>query len=95
MPARLLEKPRNSSDRITPELPRAPRNNAEDAVSAVWLTVGFCSRSSSRAAADRVMDILVPVSPSGTGNTLSSSTDCLTCAKCRDADTMASRNTLP
>ena len=64
--------PRNSSDRITPELPRAPRSSAEAAVSAAFASVGSSSLSSSVMADAMVMDILVPVSPSGTGNTFSS-----------------------
>ena len=70
--------PRNSSDRITPELPRAPRSSAEAVVSAAFASVGSLSFASSFIAAVMVIDIFVPVSPSGTGKTFSS----LICSFC-------------
>ena len=67
-PANPLENPLKSSDRITPEFPRAPLKSAEAAISAACDTVILSSASSSSlAAADIVIDIFVPVSPSGTG----------------------------
>ena len=64
--------PRNNCERMTPELPRAPRREPE----AIALHSTFISSVSSAAtslAADIiVMVMLVPVSPSGTGNTFSS-----------------------
>ena len=80
---------------MTPEFPRAPRRRAAEATSAVSLTEGDFSRASSRAAADRVMDILVPVSPSGTGNIFSSSTDCFWAERQADAEIIASLSRLP
>ena len=78
LPSKPLEKPRNSRERITPEFPLAPRSKAEAAFLATCSTVGSSRRvSSSRFAALMVIDIFVPVSPSGTGNTLSASTCCL------------------
>ena len=76
-PLRVLEKPRNRSDKITPELPRAPRSMAEAILSAVLVSVSSPALRSSSAAAFRVMLILVPVSPSGTGKTFSSLICCL------------------
>ena len=71
------EKPRKSSERMTPELPRAPRSSAEAHTSATRETVASSGiRLSSRLAAEADIDILVPVSPSGTGKTLSASTAC-------------------
>ncbi|EJX02095.1 hypothetical protein EVA_09799 [gut metagenome] len=72
-----LEMPRSSRDRITPELPRAPRSMAEAAIFAAWPRSGSSALRRSAAAALMVMDILVPVSPSGTGNTFSSLSACL------------------
>ena len=67
-----LEKPRKIRDRMTPELPRAPRSMAEAQMAVAWPTVSgdFCR--SSPAAVPMVRLMLVPVSPSGTGKTLSS-----------------------
>ena len=58
---------------MTPELPRAPRSMAEAARLATS-PAGAASSSASMAsaAAPMVMDILVPVSPSGTGKMFSS-----------------------
>ena len=78
LPSRPLEKPLNNSERMTPEFPLAPRSNAEAAFLETCSTVGSSlSVSSSRLAALIVIDMLVPVSPSGTGKTLSASTCCL------------------
>ena len=71
-----LENPRNSKDRITPELPRAPRSRAEAVAPAAWPTVSQCFLRISAAAAPMVRVMLVPVSPSGTGNTFRSLMDC-------------------
>ena len=78
MPLRRRDIPRNSSDRITPELPRAPRSSAEAVVSAAFASVGSLSFASSFIAAVMVIDMFVPVSPSGTGKTFSS----LICSFC-------------
>ena len=60
---------------MTPELPRAPRSRAEAAVLAASATVQLSgSTASSLAPLPMVMDMLVPVSPSGTGKTFNSST---------------------
>jgi len=69
--------PRNSSDKMTPELPRAPRSSALAAQSATAPTVSVCLRPSSMAAEFIVRLMFVPVSPSGTGKTLSSLIFCL------------------
>ena len=87
MPLRDLESPRNSRERITPELPRAPCSKAEAVTEDACPTeVGEVFRSASAAAA-MVMDILVPVSPSGTGNTFKSLMACfwavMAAAPCR------------
>src|SRR4030081_356149 len=67
-------KPRKICERMTPELPRAP-------IRAPWLArLAIAERSASSTSrmssiADcNVRSMLVPVSPSGTGNTLSAST---------------------
>ena len=57
---------------MTPELPRAPRSMALAAQSAAAVRVGKSRFLSSAAAAPMVSDMLVPVSPSGTGKTFSS-----------------------
>ena len=75
-PFRLLDTPRNSRERITPEFPRAPRRRAEAVVLAAWATVSGSDAFSSVTAAAMVMDIFVPVSPSGTGNTFRSLMAC-------------------
>ena len=77
LPFRRLEMPRNSSDRMTPELPRAPRSMAEAATLDAFSRSGSSVLRRSEAAELMVMDILVPVSPSGTGNTFSSLRACL------------------
>ena len=60
---------------MTPELPRAPRS-MEEAATLATSEAGALSGSffSSSAAAPMVMDILVPVSPSGTGKMFKSLT---------------------
>ena len=66
--------PRNSCERMTPELPRAPLSaplETESHSSERRLEV---QRFISFTADWMVSDIFVPVSPSGTGNTLSEST---------------------
>ena len=71
---RPFAKPRNNRERITPELPRAPLNRADAVVfatSPAWVVSVFVS---SLAAAAMVIDIFVPVSPSGTGKILRSFT---------------------
>ena len=61
---------------MTPELPRAPRSRAEAVTEAAWSTVVGVVLRSSVTAVPMVMDILVPVSPSGTGNTFRSLMAC-------------------
>ena len=69
-----FEKPRNKRERITPELPRAPLNKAEAAIFAISPACVLSVLINSFAAADIVIDILVPVSPSGTGKIFKSFT---------------------
>ena len=61
---------------MTPELPRAPRSRALAVAFAATPTAEWAFFPISSAAAPMVMDILVPVSPSGTGKTLSSLISC-------------------
>ena len=74
LPLRLFDIPLKNCDRITPELPLAPLRVANDIVSAAFVRVVSPFFKSSVAIAVAVSDIFVPVSPSGTGKTLSSST---------------------
>ena len=67
-----LVNPLSSWDRITPEFPLAPRREPDDMAFAKSFISGFSSAITSFAAAMIVRDILVPVSPSGTGNTFNS-----------------------
>ena len=65
-------KPRRSWDKITPELPLAPRREPEEIAFAIATISGFSSAFTSFAA-DRIVSVIfVPVSPSGTGNTFNS-----------------------
>ena len=57
---------------ITPEFPLAPRSEPLAIALATFSMVGSVMAATSFAADMMVMVILVPVSPSGTGNTLSS-----------------------
>ena len=71
--------PRNSCERITPELPRAPIS-APSAIAAVTLLTLRSAGASASSRADWIVaSVLEPVSPSGTGNTLSAFTSS-TCA---------------
>ena len=72
MPLRRRDMPRNSSDRITPELPRAPRSSADATQEAAASIASKLFFLSSAAALFMVRLMLVPVSPSGTGKTLRS-----------------------
>ena len=75
------EKPRKIRDKITPEFPRAPRSMAEAHRAVACPTVaGFFCRSSA-AAVPMVRLMLVPVSPSGTGKTLSSLIFCFSASR--------------
>ena len=65
-------KPRNSWDKITPELPLAPRSEPEEIAFDRDFMSGFSNAATSFAADMIVIDIFVPVSPSGTGNTFNS-----------------------
>ena len=95
-PFKPLENPLNKSDRITPELPLAPLSIAEAVALATALTVtsSLIIFNSGRAFF-MVIDIFVPVSPSGTGNTLSSSTVFLLFTILFAPDIIASRSILP
>ena len=64
--------PLKSCERITPELPLAPLNEPDDIALDKLANVGSFILLTSLAADIIVSDIFVPVSPSGTGNTLSS-----------------------
>ena len=64
--------PRNSRDKITPEFPRAPRSRAPAVIFAASPTVAGSDFFSSLTAVWMVRLMLVPVSPSGTGNTFRS-----------------------
>ena len=90
-----FEIPRNSRDVITPELPRAPRSKAEAAILAISPAFLPACFESSLAALPILIDILVPVSPSGTGNTLSSSTRCLSLKILFEPEIIASRRISP
>ena len=91
-----LEKPRNKRLVITPELPRAPRSMAEAAVLLASATVQLSGMASSSArAAPMVMLMFVPVSPSGTGKTFSSSTRVRWLAMLLAPERMASRRVWP
>lgn len=76
-PASALEKPRNSWERMTPELPRAPLSAPRATAWATTEALALSTPMSSFTAETIVSDILVPVSPSGTGNTLRASMLCL------------------
>ena len=95
-PFKALEKPLKIRERITPELPLAPRSSAEAAVFATTPASTSSGRFlSSATLLPMVIDIFVPVSPSGTGKTLSSSTDFFWLEMLLAALISASRSTLP
>ena len=65
--------PRNNWDKITPELPLAPRSEPEEIAFAKSSIEGLSPNAVTSLAADKIVNvILVPVSPSGTGNTFNS-----------------------
>lgn len=66
--------PRKSCDKMTPELPRAPLSAPLETASHSSERRLEVHRFISLTADWMVSDIFVPVSPSGTGNTLSEST---------------------
>ena len=73
LPLMLLVKPRRSWDRMTPEFPLAPRREPlETALHSAVMSAFSPNADTSLAADMMVMVILVPVSPSGTGNTFNS-----------------------
>ncbi len=72
--ARLFAIPRRICERITPEFPRAPISAPCAAAFATSPTLWVRSSVTSRQADFIVSSIFVPVSPSGTGNTLSAFT---------------------
>ena len=61
---------------MTPELPRAPRSRPLAVILAASSTVAGSCFFSSSTAVEMVRLMLVPVSPSGTGNTLRSLISC-------------------
>ena len=64
--------PRRSCERITPELPRAPRREPEE-IALARVSISGSARAPTSEAADMMVSVMfVPVSPSGTGNTFSS-----------------------
>ncbi len=68
----VLENPLKSWERITPEFPLAPRREPDEIALANAFMFISVREETSPAADMIVIVILVPVSPSGTGNTLSS-----------------------
>ena len=80
---------------MTPELPRAPRSRAEALVEAAWPMEREGFFLASAAAVPMVRDILVPVSPSGTGNTLSSLMLCFWALMAAEAWTIMRWNNAP
>ena len=82
-------------DKITPELPRAPLRVAKDIVSAIFVADADTISSSAFDIAAAVMDIFVPVSPSGTGKTFKSFTCCLLLYKLFEPDIIISASNLP
>src|SRR4029077_17177680 len=70
LPSTARAKPRKIWDRMTPELPRAPMRLPCDASLAILLTSAAFDSFTSSTADCSVSSMLVPVSPSGTGNTL-------------------------
>ena len=71
LPSTARAKPRKIWDRITPELPRAPMRLPCEASLAILLTSAAFDSFTSSTADCRVSSMFVPVSPSGTGKTLS------------------------
>ena len=76
-PASARENPRRICERMTPELPRAPRSEPSEAAAATSATVSPLHSLISLTAPCMVMNMFVPVSPSGTGKTLSESISAL------------------
>ncbi len=74
-------KPLKSCDRITPEFPRAPLKDPDDIAFESEIISGSAIAATSFAADRIVMDIFVPVSPSGTGNTFNSLIHSFLCSK--------------
>ncbi len=71
LPSTARAKPRKIWERITPELPRAPIRLPWEASLAILLTSAALDSLTSSTALWSVSSMLVPVSPSGTGKTLS------------------------
>ena len=69
LPSHPLEKPRKICDKITPEFPRAPINKPLAKAAAKTPTWSLVDSRSYLAPLAIDILILVPVSPSGTGNT--------------------------
>ena len=92
MPLRRFAMPRNSSDSITPELPRAPRSSPDETQSAALSMDVKLRFLSSLAALLSVRHIFVPVSPSGTGKTFSSFICCIFAWSAASAHSIISLN---
>ena len=76
-----LLKPLNSWDKITPELPLAPLREPDEIALAKAAILGSLIAATSLAADIIVIDIFVPVSPSGTGKTFNSLIHSFLCSK--------------
>ena len=74
-------KPLKSCDSMTPEFPLAPRSDPEEIAFEIETISGFSIAATSFAAEIIVIDILVPVSPSGTGKTFNSFIHSFFCSK--------------
>ena len=73
LPCKALPKPRKIWLKITPLLPLAPFKEPKDNAAPTASTLSFFPSRTSFAAVCSVSDILMPVSPSGTGNTFKAS----------------------
>lgn len=87
--------PRNSCDKMTPEFPRAPFKAPLDTASHSSERRLDEHKDSSLTADCMVRDMFVPVSPSGTGNTLSESTFALFISNTLAPETIILRNSVP
>ena len=81
-------------DRITPELPRAPLSAPLETLSHTSIKALEGQAESSFTADCMVRDMFVPVSPSGTGNTLSASTLLLLFSRSRAPHRIILRNSV-
>ena len=90
-----FENPRNKREVITPEFPLAPLKRQDALTEAILPAVLPSSFDNSLTEFARVIDIFVPVSPSGTGKTFSSSTLFRLLERLLEADIIASRKMFP